>query len=384
MGLFLFILVISKYLKGTEVMRRKTNEEFTEEVQNLVGEEFIPLTTYKNSKIKVAFYHIDCGNVFYMTPNSFLRGQRCPKCGLVSRVLKQTYTQEDFNKKIAKVNHERYVVLSKYTFANERLDVKCLKCGRIFHPIAHNLFRGTGCPYCNHAVSVPSDDFYRRVESKNNGQFKFLDSYQGNEVRIRCQCNKCGYVWMITPHSFYHLKGCPRCQTYHVYTKDEYNYKLNKIYHGEYILVEDYKPQKRLLFKHNICGHTFIAQPTGLLKNNTGCPYCNESTGEKCIKSVLDKMGIAYEIQKRFEQCRYKRTLPFDFWLPKVGVAIEYDGIQHFQRNHFQRTVDDFREAKLRDSIKDWFCISHGIYLIRIPYKIKTLQDIEKFLSVIL
>ena len=117
-----------------------------------------------------------------------------------------------------------------------------------------------------------------------------------------------------------------------------------------------------------------------MLNGGTGCPYCNESKGERDIRNILDKLGIKYVQQYRFNSCKYKRGLPFDFWIPQYRIAIEYDGIQHFQRNHFQRTVDDFREAKLRDHIKDWYCRSHNIFLIRIPYKVKTESRIKQYL----
>lgn len=361
-------------------MRKKTNSEFVNEVKQLVGDSFIPLTSYNGNKVTVAFYHIDCGKVFYMSPNSFLRGQRCPKCGVISRTIKQTFTQGDFDKKIAKVNHGRYLVLSKYKSADTKLDVKCLKCGRIFHPIAHNLFRGTGCPYCNHSIQTPNDEFLSRVKQKNNGQFTFLDSYRGIDVKIRCRCNNCNYTWSLTPHDFYHIKGCPMCQTNHSYTTSEYRIKLFNIHGNEYSLVESYKPNRKLKFRHNKCNHEFLARSADMLERNTGCPYCNESHGESMVRHFLKLHNIIYKQQYKFNDCKYKQDLPFDFYLPKYRIAIEYDGIQHFQINHFGRTKSNFAIAKLRDHIKDWYCQSHNIQLVRIPYTVKTEKDIKSYL----
>lgn len=365
-------------------MRKKTNFEFIKEVRKLVGNSFIPITSYKGNKIKVAFYHVDCGKVFYMSPNSFLRGQRCPSCGVISRTVKQTYTQKEFDKKIAKVNHGRYVVLSKYKFADVKLDVRCLRCGRIFHPIAHNLFRGTGCPYCNHAVQTPCEEFNKRVKAKNNGQFEFLEPYIDTDTSILCHCKRCDYKWRIAPHSFYCLKGCPRCQTNHVYTTEEFQWKLDHIFDGDYKLIDKYEPRKKLRLKHTICNHEFYAIPALVLNGHTGCPYCNQSRGERYTRTVLDGLGIQYIQQYRFKDCKYKRALPFDFYLPDLHIAIEYDGTQHYQVNHFNKNLEDFKESRLRDHIKDWYCQSHGIYLIRIPYKINTPQGIKKFLKAVL
>lgn len=364
-------------------MIRKTDEEFKSEVRQLVGSSFIVLGKYRGSKVKVPFYHVDCGQVFYMIPNAFLRGQRCPKCGVIARTLKQTMTQKEFDKRIAKVDKGRYIILSPYSYTRNKLKVRCLKCNKIFYATGHNLLAGTGCPYCNHAVALTDTEFRERVKLKNDGQFNFLEPYQDTDTKILCHCNRCGYEWKISPHAFYHIKGCPLCQTNHVYTKNEFNTKLNKVYNGEYKLVQDYVPQSQLWFKHEKCGHLFKTRPADLLKNNTGCPYCCESKGERLVKSILDSLHVKYVTQKRFANCKYQRSLPFDFYLPKFRIAIEYDGSQHTQFNHFRRTKSEFKNAILRDRIKDWYCCYHNIFLIRIPYEAKTQKDVLSYLGFI-
>lgn len=362
------------------VMKKKTNEEFVSEVFQLVGDSFVPLTKYQGSKIKVAFYHADCGNMFYMTPNSFLRGQRCPKCGVIIRTIKQTLTPSQFKKRIDKINQGRYVILSRYVKCDDKLDVKCLKCNREFHPTGHNLLAGVGCPFCNHAVKLPKNEFNKRVREKNNGQFRFLDSYIDTDTKIRCQCKLCNFIWYITPHSFYHLKGCPMCQTNKAYTLSEFKRKLYLKRGSDYVLDDEYRSGEELVFRHTKCNHTFSAYPVSMLAGTRSCPFCNKSNGETIIISLLNSFNIDYITQYKFNSCKYKRKLPFDFYLPQLRVAIEYDGSQHFEVNHFGRTTELFKIAKLRDNIKTWYCQSHGIYLIRIPYKAKTKEQIKQYL----
>lgn len=360
---------------------RKSNEQFVKEVQDLVGNSYIPLTKYQTSKIKVFFYHVDCGRVFEMRPNCFLsKGQRCPKCSKMRMGIKQSLTQAEFDRRIAKLNHGRYRVLSKYTTSASKVKVKCLKCGNIFYAPAHNLMKGSGCPYCMPSAKLTNEEFKRRVAQKNNGQFTFLEPYINTETKILCKCNKCGYEWKTSPHAFFNTKGCPRCQTNHVYTTDEFKWKLKRVFDDEYELVGDYKPNKKLMFKHNKCGHTFIARPADLLRDNDGCSYCNRSKGERRIENILRHNHVEFIPQYKFVDCKYKRHLPFDFYLPHMGIAIEYDGSQHTQINHFRRTKEIFDEAHLRDQVKTWYCRSHSIQLIRIPYKVKTVKQIKQYL----
>ena len=103
-------------------------------------------------------------------------------------------------------------------------------------------------------------------------------------------------------------------------------------------------------------------------KEGTRCPYCNESKGEKRINSFLLKNNINYLIQYRFEDCKFKYTLPFDFYLPKYNCCIEFDGGQHYKIVDWFGGLDGFVDTKIRDTVKNIYCQQNNIKLIRIPY----------------
>ena len=44
-----------------------------------------------------------------------------------------------------------------------------------------------------------------------------------------------------------------------------------------------------------------------------GCPKCKFSNGEKIIEDYLIEIGVEYVCQKKFEDCKNKKRLPFDF-----------------------------------------------------------------------
>ena len=70
--------------------------------------------------------------------------------------------------------------------------------------------------------------------------------------------------------------------------------------------------------------------------------------------------------QKRFPECRNKRSLPFDFYLPDLNTLIEYQGIHHYQACHYWRGEEGFKQTQLRDNIKRAFCKEKGIRLLEI------------------
>ena len=102
--------------------------------------------------------------------------------------------------------------------------------------------------------------------------------------------------------------------------------------------------------------------------NGAGCQQCSESRGERTIGQVLDSVGIVYEREKRFGECRDKHSLPFDFYLPDHGVCIEYHGVQHYESVDHFGGEEKFAGRVRRDKIKERYCQRNGIKLIVIPY----------------
>jgi predicted Zn-ribbon and HTH transcriptional regulator len=58
----------------------KNTETYRMEVYELVNDEYEVLGEYKNSKTNILIRHNKCASEYYVAPNNFLRGSRCPKC----------------------------------------------------------------------------------------------------------------------------------------------------------------------------------------------------------------------------------------------------------------------------------------------------------------
>ncbi len=126
------------------------------------------------------------------------------------------------------------------------------------------------------------------------------------------------------------------------------------------------------------CGNraTFIG---GNLTSGTikSCGCLKESNGEYYIRVFLESCNIDFIQQYKFSDCRNKLPLPFDFYLPQQNICIEYDGQQHFEVVDFFGGKNGFEYRKNNDRIKNNYCKSHNIKLLRIPYylSIKEMQD---------
>ena len=58
-----------------------------------------------------------------------------------------------------------------------------------------------------------------------------------------------------------------------------------------------------------------------------------------------------------------------DIYIPLLGIAIEYHGIQHYKLiSHFHKNVEDFLYALKLDKKKAEYLEEHGIKLVVVPY----------------
>lgn len=110
-----------------------------------------------------------------------------------------------------------------------------------------------------------------------------------------------------------------------------------------------------------------------------GCPKCNKSKGEIKISNYLDSFDIEYIEQYKFDNCKNKNSLPFDFYLKDLNICIEYDGEQHFKIHELFGGEEGFTTRIENDKIKTNFCKENNIKLIRIPYY--NFKDIEIILK---
>ncbi len=119
------------------------------------------------------------------------------------------------------------------------------------------------------------------------------------------------------------------------------------------------------------CGNETVVDGPCWLNGSVRSCGCkrSKSVGEETIETFLNDRHIDYYPQYRFDDCKYKRTLPFDFFLPDYNVCIEYQGIQHYEPvEWFYDTENTFEERQKRDQIKREYCKDNGILLIEIPY----------------
>ena len=124
------------------------------------------------------------------------------------------------------------------------------------------------------------------------------------------------------------------------------------------------------------CGRTTKVLASNLHTGNSqSCGFCgNKSHGNLKIDQLLTENNIPFEREKRFDSCKDKTYLPFDFFVDNKYL-IEFDGMQHFEETSFF----DSQKTQQHDIIKNQWCKENNIPLIRIPYthlKELSIQDL--------
>ena len=152
------------------------------------------------------------------------------------------------------------------------------------------------------------------------------------------------------------------------FTQEEIIEKAKKVHNNfyDYSLVEYVGMNQKVKIicpKHGV----FEQRPNAHLMNK-GCFKCRSSKGEEEVKRVLGKLNIEFIEQHKFENCRDKRVLMFDFYIPLLNTCIEYDGEQHFRALKNFGREKSFTRIQKSDLIKNNYCLENNIKLIRIPY----------------
>lgn len=223
-------------------------------------------------------------------------------------------------------------------------------------------------------------EFQQEVQNLGGGYYKLCSDYKDSHSKVKLFHTVCEKHYNVSPTSFLGGTRCPYCAGRMKNTTENFKEEVKALTGEDYTVLGDYKnANTKINIKHNKCGHIWKITPNKFLHGRR-CPRCNESHGERAIRKYLDSNNIQYESQKRFKGCRYKKPLPFDFYLPTLRIVIEYDGEQHFKPFDHFGGKKRLKLYKKRDSIKNSYCLENNIKLIRINYQIDS-NSIDEFLD---
>lgn len=125
-------------------------------------------------------------------------------------------------------------------------------------------------------------------------------------------------------------------------------------------------------------GHQFTTFWYRLFQGHGWCPTCKASGGEQLLQTYLNKVGVSYVREHRIYTDIRKFPLAFDFYLPEYRLAIEYNGIQHYEPIEHFGGDKVFEAIKQSDEAKRAYCKSNGVTLLELPYTLSNEEVIQQ------
>lgn len=356
--------------------KKRTQEQFVNEIQ-LINPSILVVGFYDGKDKRVTVKCKKCNYKWYPVANSLLRGYGCPHCaGNAPKTTKK------FIEELSKKNKD-ISVLGEYIGANEKILVKCNKCGKEWSPTPSKLLNGRGCPDCskNIVTSKRIAKFIGKDGSLSDCYPELLDEWDYEENRKRdlipseitkssnriaswkCKTCGCSYDAMISNRTRVG-SGCPVCAgkivvpgvndlaTVAPDLVEEWDYEKNN---SEHILLDEVSKgsETKANWICKICGNKWKANIYSRYAG-TGCPKCSKETS-----TSLPEQSIFFYLKKLYPDAvnSYRpdwiKPSEIDIYLPSVNMGIEYDG-------------EGFHTSPSKDEAKDRLCENHGIRILHV------------------
>lgn len=239
-----------------------------------------------------------------------------------------------------------------------------------------------GCAYCAHKKFLDGELEMLCAQGSPHINIITKPVFQINQ-RVDCVCNKHGKLSNIRIGDIIAGKSCAKCGIEKLsaqnFLKSDEVKAIVLATHPDATLISEYCGCKTpVLLKCNKCGFEYPAY----IHLRKQCPNCEKYYyGEKLVQNYLEYKNINYIMQHKFDDCRNKNRLPFDFYLPDLNICIEYQGKQHYEPVEIFGGIEGFIQQQHNDKIKKEYCFLNGIRLIEVSYVHNTASAVEKYLD---
>lgn len=349
---------------------RKTTEQFVEEARVIHADRYdYSLVDYRGNKLPVKIICPTHG-AFEQEAKSHLNGHGCPDCAGVAPRTTVDFITEARAVWGDKYNYEKVGYVSN----NKKVIITCREHGDFMQRPHSHLIGYEGCSKCHGRGKIDLATFIEKATKKHNGKYDYSEvAFDSIDSEITVICPTHGRFRQKAKN---HLRsGCPRCGGSRQLTTEEFIEKALDV-HGN---LYDYSRTVYCRANEDVeihCPyHGSFHQRASHHLQGSGCPICRQSRGEFRVEQALKRLGVEFECQKRFPDCRNVNELPFDFFVANCGV-IEFHGEQHFRPVNFGKGESDVEAVRLRDEIKECYCRENAIPMLIVRFD--KLDDVEQ------
>ena len=278
--------------------------------------------------------------------------------------------KEQFISKAVKVHGSKYDYSKvDYKGCRTKICIICKEHGE-FWQTPNNHLNGSGCPKCTkYRNRYTTEEWVNKAKLIHGNKYDYSKvNYVNSKIKVCIICPKHGEFW-INPDNHFMGQGCPKCR--YIKSSSATRKSLDNVIDDFKSIHGDKYDYSKVKYKNNktkvciICKEhgEFWQTPDNHIKGK-GCPNCSQSKLESSTKEFLIKNGIEFVEQKGFSWLKYKNPMKLDFYLPNYNVAIECQGIQHFEPIEYFGGDNGFEYNIAKDIKKANLCSKNKIGLL--------------------
>jgi len=386
---FIFEQTPTDHLKGNGGCpkcwgRIRTTEEWIEKAKTVHGNKYdYSSVNYVNStKTKITIICTEHGK-FEQMPRNHLNGNGCSECAKIFVSNKFAFTTEKFIEKARAFHGNKYdYSLVEYVHSHEKVKIGCDIHG-FFLQTASTHMNGQGCYSCGRKTLAKNlhknlDWFLDKARLVHGDKYDYSKViYVKSRSHVIIVCKTHG-DFSQAPMKHFFGQGCPKCTGRNLTTNDWV--KHAKSIHGnryEYDFVEYNGNKTKVKIMCKIHG-IFEQMPYNHINGN-GCSTCSFSKLEIKVQTYLDTNNIKFEAEKKFEDCKNKTYLPYDFFISNFEskqIRIELQGEQHFNSSIYFNRKKNFQSILQTDNKKSLASIKNNNSFLSVSYLCKTGMNI--------
>lgn len=298
-----------------------STEEFIRRAKAKIGNELDDFSKadYKGKYEKVCITCKKHGD-YWITPESYGKGHRCPSCGRENSSVSKACTQEGFITKMQKIYDDKYD-FSKFAYNGyaEKGIVICPIHGE-FLKTPHDLVKGQSCPKCGRTQSgikrtMSQDEFIKRARKIHGDKYNYDKAvYTKQSENVIITCPKHG-DFLQTPRKHLVGHGCPKCGTENAISKrrptiESILQRFKEIHHDKYTyeIEEEYRSNRDKI--KIICPrHGAFYQSVASHLHGQGCPKCGieklSSSMASTKEEFISKAKAIFGDQYNYDEVEY-------------------------------------------------------------------------------
>lgn len=231
--------------------------------------------------------------------------------------------------------------------------------------------------------SISQDVWEQRAKAVHGGKYDYSKTvYNGGRGLVTITCPIHGDFKQKANKHLYHGHGCPKCgiearASKRTLTTDEFIRRAVGVHGDKY----DYSKTNYKSSREHVCitcpiHGDFYMSPNHHL-GGQGCKACNplNNTHECKLLKELKSTFKDEEIIHQYYNTKIFGKKSIDIYFPKMKIAIEYQGNQHFIPVEYYGGEEYFNIVRKRDEDKLRECTENGITLLYYTYDNKIKID---------